>query len=96
MADAVRQAAPLSPATPGWIGAVVRRLVELHVGTIVASSEGEGPHSRRNVVRRDVGIIDISLPRMDDYQVGKRIIILSSRSNPDQVARLLSEGAEGS
>jgi CheY-like chemotaxis protein/two-component sensor histidine kinase len=118
---------------------LVRRLVELHGGTIVASSEGEGFGSRftlrlkqipaavafigvsdlverrakprrvlliednndaremlrmmlelaghavydapdglrglelLNVVRPDVGIIDIGLPRMDGYQVAKRI-----------------------
>jgi PAS domain S-box-containing protein len=118
---------------------LARRLVELHGGTIVASSEGEGrgsrftvrlrqipsagrssavsfPPDRRaqprrvlliedsadaremlrmtlelaghvvydaadgvrglellNVVRPDVGIIDISLPRMDGYQVARRI-----------------------
>ena len=118
---------------------LVRRLVELHAGTIVASSEGEGYGSRftlrlkqipaavaivgfselrdrratprrvlliednndardmlrmmlelaghsvydapdgarglelLSVVRPDVGIIDIGLPRMDGYQVAKRI-----------------------
>jgi CheY-like chemotaxis protein len=171
---------------------LVRRLVELHGGTIVASSEGEGHGSRftvrlkqspsardssgtsfsperratprrvlliedsgdaremlrmmlqlaghvvydaadgvrglelLNVVRPDVGIIDISLPRMDGYQVAKRIreephgrgmLLLAltgydspgdaHRSSehgfdyhlvkpvdPDQLARLLSEGAD--
>lgn len=170
---------------------LVRRLVELHGGTIVASSEGEGhgsrftvrlrripaasksaglsfpPERRRkprrvlliedsgdaremlrmmlelaghvvydaadgvrglellNVVRPDVGIIDISLPRMDGYQVAKRIreephgrgmLLLALTGygspgdadgssehgfdyhlvkpvDPDQLARLLSEGA---
>jgi CheY-like chemotaxis protein len=118
---------------------LVRRLVELHGGTIVASSDGEGhgsrftirlkqipaavvsavippPRERRarprrvlliednndaremlrmmleiaghavydapdgirglellNAVRPDVGIIDIGLPRMDGYQIAKRI-----------------------
>jgi two-component system, sensor histidine kinase len=170
---------------------LVRRLVELHGGTIAASSEGEGcgsrftvrlkqipsatqssdislPLERRakprrvlliedsgdaremlrmtlqlaghvvydaadgirglellNVVRPDVGIIDISLPQMDGYEIAKRIrqephgremLLLAltgygspgdaSRSlehgfdhhlvkpvDPDQLERLLSEGA---
>jgi PAS domain S-box-containing protein len=173
---------------------LVRRLVELHGGTIVASSEGEGrgstftvrlsqipsarehsglsvPRERRakprrvlliedsadaremlrmmlelaghvvydaadgfrglellHVERPDVGIIDISLPGMDGYQVAKRIreepagrgmllLALTGASSagdahrslehgfnyhlvkpvdPDQLARLLSEGAEAS
>ena len=174
---------------------LVRRLVELHGGTIVASSEGENhgsrftvrlrqipsastsssdrafPSERRrtrprrvlliedsgdaremlrmmlqlaghmvydaadgarglellNVERPDVGIIDISLPTMDGYQVAKRIreephgrdmllVALTGYGaqddansasedefdyhlvkpvNPDQLARLLSEGGEG-
>lgn len=171
---------------------LVRRLVELHGGTIVASSEGEGrgsrftvrlrqippgetsagvsrPKERRAKPRRvlliddsgdaremlrimlqlaghvvyeaadgagglellkavspDVGIIDLSLPRMDGYQVaqhiredqhGRGMLLLaltgydslgSKRSSehgfdyhlvkpvdPDHLARLLSEGAEG-
>jgi PAS domain S-box-containing protein len=175
---------------------LVRRFVELHGGTIVASSEGEGrgstftirlkripsesasaglslPAERRakargrrvlliedsgdaremlrmmlqfaghvvydvadgvrglellNVVRPDVGIIDIGLPRMDGYQVAKRIreephgrgMLLmaltgdgspgdANRSSehgfdhhlvkpvdPDHLAHLLSDGAQGS
>jgi signal transduction histidine kinase/ActR/RegA family two-component response regulator len=170
---------------------LVRRLVELHGGTIVASSEGEGhgsrftvrlrriaetkssdvsaPPERRtkprsvlviedsgdaremlrmmlelaghvvydaadgvhglellNVARPDVAIIDISLPRMDGYEVAKRIredphgrgmllLALTGYSSPgdakrssehgfdyhlvkpvdpDQLARLVSEGGE--
>ena len=172
---------------------LVRRLVELHGGTIAASSEGEGHGSRftvrlkqipsvnlptgvsmsaerratprrvlliedsgdaremlrmmlelaghvvydaadgvrglelLNVMRPDVGIIDIGLPRMDGYQVAQRIrdephgrsmLLLAltgagstrdaNRSSahgfdhhlikpvdPDQLARLLSEGHDG-
>jgi two-component system CheB/CheR fusion protein len=81
-----------------------------------------------NVVHPDVGIIDISLPRMDGYQVAKRIreephgrgmLLLALTGygspgdadgssehgfdyhlvkpvDPNLLARLLSEGAEGS
>jgi two-component system, sensor histidine kinase len=170
---------------------LVRRLVELHGGTIVASSEGEGKGSRftvrlrqvpsagkstaisvrgerrakprrvlliedsedaremlrmmlqlaghvvydaadgvgglelLDVARPDVGIIDINLPRMDGYEVAKRIredphgrgmllLALTGHASagdancsaeygfdyhlvkpvdPDQLARLLSDGA---
>jgi PAS domain S-box-containing protein len=173
---------------------LVRRLVELHGGTIAASSEGEGHGSRftvrlrqvssartssglsfppehrakprrvlliedsadaremlrmmlelaghvvydaadgvrglelLNAVRPDVGIIDIGLPRMDGYQVARRIreephgrgmLLLALTGygspddsapssehafdyhlvkpvDPDQLARLIGEGAEAS
>jgi len=106
---------------------MLRMILQLAGHVVYDVADGAGALELLNVVRPDVGIIDIGLPWMDGYQVAQRIrqephgrdmLLLAltgygppddpGRSedgfdchlvkpvDPDQLARLLSEGAEGS
>jgi signal transduction histidine kinase/CheY-like chemotaxis protein len=104
---------------------MLRMMLELAGHVVYDAADGVRGLELLNVLRPDVGIIDIGLPRMDGYQVAKRIreephgrgmLLLAltgygSRGDahhppengfdyhlvkpvdPDQLARLLSEGA---
>jgi len=107
---------------------MLRMMLELAGHVVYDAADGIRGLELLSVVRPDVGIIDIGLPRMDGYQVAKRIreaphgrrmllLALTGYSAPgdanlasergfdyhivkpidlDQLARLLSETAEGS
>ena len=106
----------------------LRAMLELAGHVVYAAADGVRGLELLNDVRPDVGIIDVSLPIMDGYQVAKRLreephgrgmLLLaltdhgspgeSKRSlgqgfdyhlvkpvDPDDLARLISEGVEGS
>jgi two-component system CheB/CheR fusion protein len=104
------------------------RVMLQHAGHVVYDApDGDRGLELLNVVHPDVGIIDIGLPRMDGYQIARRIreephgrgmllLALTGHSSsgdasrlsehgfdhhlvkpvdPDQLAHLLSEGADG-
>jgi CheY-like chemotaxis protein len=107
---------------------MLRMMLELAGHVVYDAADGFRGLELLHVERPDVGIIDISLPGMDGYQVAKRIreepagrgmllLALTGASSagdahrslehgfnyhlvkpvdPDQLARLLSEGAEAS
>jgi CheY-like chemotaxis protein len=107
---------------------MLRMMLELAGHVVYDAADGLRGLELLHVERPDVGIIDISLPGMDGYQVAKRIreepagrgmllLALTGASSsgdahrslehgfnhhlvkpvdPDQLARLLSEGAEAS
>jgi signal transduction histidine kinase/ActR/RegA family two-component response regulator len=52
---------------------MLRTMLELAGHVVYDASDGVHGLALLNVVRPDVGIIDVSLPRMDGYQVAKRI-----------------------
>jgi two-component system CheB/CheR fusion protein len=53
--------------------AMLRMMLQLAGHVVYDAADGVQGLELLNVVRPDVGIIDISLPRMDGYQVAKRI-----------------------
>ncbi len=52
---------------------MLRMMLQLAGHAVYAAADGVRGLELLNVVRPDVGIIDISLPRMDGYQVAQRI-----------------------
>jgi signal transduction histidine kinase/ActR/RegA family two-component response regulator len=107
---------------------MLRMMLELAGHVVYDAADGVRGLELLNVVRPDVGIVDISLPVMDGYQVARRIraepygremllvALTGDRSpgdaarppdhgfdyhlakpvDPDYLARLLGEGAQGS
>ena len=63
---------------------MLRMMLELAGHTVYDAADGIGGLELLKVVRPDVGIIDINLPRMDGYQVARRI-----RETPDGSRMLL-------
>ena len=74
--------------------ALVRRLVELHGGTIVASSEGEGHGSRFTVRLRQIATAN-ALPRVSVPQecrtTRKRVLLIEDNRDAREMLRMMLE-----
>ena len=74
--------------------ALVRRLVELHGGTIVASSEGEGRGSRFTVRTRQIPAVDgfahVPVPH-ESGTMRKRVLLIEDNKDAREMLRMMLE-----
>ena len=74
--------------------ALVRRLVELHGGTIVASSEGEGKGSRFTVRTRQIPAVDgfahVPVPH-ESGTMRKRVLLIEDNKDAREMLRMMLE-----
>ena len=82
---------------------MLRMMLELAGHVVYDAPDGDRGLELLNVMRPDVGIIDIGLPRMDGYQVARRIreephgrgmllVALTGYGSPDDVKRSAEHG----